>query len=116
MSKNEDSDHLSKLDKNDENFSAFSDSDYVRGEHPNSLKNLKPFPKGVSGNPLGKPHKYKKLADRLNSIGAEEVYDWLNKPMGHTYREGVLKKIWEKANQGDFKFVQLLAYLGCLDG
>jgi hypothetical protein len=115
MSKNEDSDHLSKLDKNDENFSAFSDSDYVRGEHPNSLKNLKPFPKGVSGNPLGRPHKYQKLADRLNSIGGEEVCDWLNKPMGHTYRQGVLKKIWEKANQGDIKFIQLLAYLGCLD-
>ena len=56
------------------------------------------------------------LKNRLNSIGGEEVYDWLNKPMEHTYREGVLKKIWEKANQGDFKFVQLLAYLGCLDG
>ena len=45
MSKNEDSDHLTKLDKNDENFSVFSDSDYVRGEHPNSLKNLRPFSK-----------------------------------------------------------------------
>jgi hypothetical protein len=115
MSKNEDSDHLSKLDKNDENFSAFSDSDYTRGEHPNSLKNLKPFPKGVSGNPLGKPHKYQKLADRLNKIGGDEVYDWYDEPKGYTYREGVLKKIWEKANQGDIKFIQLLAYLGCLD-
>ena len=116
MSKNEDSDHLSKLDKNDENFSAFSDSDYTRGEHPNSLKNLKPFPKGVSGNPLGKPHKYQKLAEKLNKLGGEDVYDWYDESKGYTFREGVLKMIWEKANQGDIKFVQLLAYLGCLDG
>ena len=100
----------------EENISAFSDSEYTRGEHPNSLKNLKPFPKGVSGNPMGKPHRYQRLAECLNVVGDKEVINYLNEPVGYTYREGVLKKIWEKANQGDIKFIQLLAYLGCLDG
>ena len=100
----------------EENISAFSDSEYTRGEHPNSLKNLKPFPKGVSGNPMRKPHRYQRLAECLDVVGDKEVINYLNEPVGYTYREGLLKKIWEKANQGDIKFIQLLAYLGCLDG
>ena len=99
-----------------ENISGFNDSEYTRGEHPNSLANLKPFPKGVSGNPLGKPHKYQKLADALNKIGGDEVVDYKGIPEGITYRESVLNKIWSKAHHGDIKFIQLLAYLGCLDG
>jgi hypothetical protein len=98
------------------NISEFNDSEYTRGEHPNSLKNLKPFPKGVSGNPLGKPYKYQKLAERLNEIGNEQVLDFCDEPKGYTFREGVLQKVWDRANQGDMKFIQLLAYLGCLDG
>ena len=90
-------------------FSAFSDLGTIV-ESTQFTEKPKAVPKGISGNPLGKPHKYKKLADRLNLIGKDD--DWLNKPMGHTYREGVLRKIWEKASQGDFKFIQLLAYLG----
>ena len=115
MTKKEDSDNLTKVDKKEENITAFSDSEYTRGEHPNSLKNLKPFPKGVSGNPLGKPHKFQKLAERLNKIGDEQALDFMDRPKGYTKSEGVLKKIWEKANKGDIKFIQLLAYLGCLD-
>ena len=116
MTKKEDSDHLTNVNKDDDNISAFNDSEYTRGEHPNSLKNLKPFPKGVSGNPLGKPHKYQKLADNLNKIGDKEVVDYNGISDGFTYREGVLKKVWAKAQYGDIKFIQLLAYLGCLDG
>ena len=116
MIKNEDSDNLTNVNKDDDNISAFNDSEYTRGEHPNSLKNLKPFPKGVSGNPLGKPHKFQKLAENLNKIGDKEVEDWYDEPKGYTYREGVLEKVWKKAHQGDIKFIQLLAYLGCLDG
>ena len=41
MNKNKDSDMYAKVDKSNENISAFSDSNYNRGEHPNSLKNLK---------------------------------------------------------------------------
>ena len=116
MRKNEDSDNLTKVGINEEDISAFNDSEYTRGEHPNSLKNLKPFPKGVSGNPLGKPHKYQKLADNLNKIGDKEVVGYKGISEGFTYREGVLEKVWKKAQYGDIKFIQLLAYLGCLDG
>ena len=108
-------DMLRTIKENRKQFSGLSDSDYTRGEHPNSLKNLKPFPKGVSGNPMGKPHKYQKLADKLNKIGNEEVIDFNGDSERISYRESVLKKIWRKANHGDLKFIQMLAYLGCLD-
>ena len=116
MTKKEGEELLTNVNKDDDNISGFNDSEYTRGEHPNSLKNLKPFPKGVSGNPLGKPHKFQKLTERLNKIGDEQALDFMDRPKGYTKSEGVLKKIWEKANKGDIKFIQLLAYLGCLDG
>ena len=106
---------LTEPNNRTDNISGNSDYEYARGENPNSLKNLKPFPKGVSGNPLGKPHRFQKLASKLNTIGdgAEINYDGQSK--GFTKREAVLRKVWEKATQGDIKFIQLLAYLGCLD-
>ena len=99
-----------------DNISGNSDYEYARGEHPNSLKNLKPFPKGVSGNPLGKPHRFQKLASKLNNIGDGAEIDYQGQSKGFTKREAVLRKVWEKATKGDIKFIQLLAYLGCLDG
>ena len=52
------------VDKQTDNRIDFSgiNGNYSRGEHPNSQANLKPFPKGMSGNPLGRPHKFVKLA------------------------------------------------------
>ena len=116
MAKKEGEELLTNVNKDDDNISGFNDSEYTRGEHPNSLANLKPFPKGVRGNPLGKPHKYQKLADNLNKIGDKEVVGYKGISEGFTYREGVLEKVWKKAHYGDIKFIQLLAYLGCLDG
>jgi len=104
------------VDKQDDNIIDNNETEYNRGEHPNSLANLKPFPKGVSGNPFGKPHKYQKLADNLNKIGDSQVVNYKGIPEDYTYRKGVLEKVWKKANHGDIKFIQLLAYLGCLDG
>ena len=123
MRKNEDSDNLTKVGINEEDISAFKESEYTRGEHPNSLKNLKPFPKGVSGNPLGRPHKYHKLADALLALADNKVtkqewdgHGYVTIETGVTWREDVLKTIWSHARRGDIKFIQLLAYLGCLDG
>ena len=111
-----------KVDIKNERFTAFSENEYERGSHPNSLKNLKPFPKGVSGNPLGKPHKYTKLTESLSKLGSKKVI--IEKWNGAKYervktdktnRDVVLDMIWSKARSGDIKYVQLLAYLGCLD-
>ena len=113
---------MTKLNFKKETISDINDSEYSRGQHPNSLKNLKPFPKGVSGNPLGKPHKYTKLAESLSKLGSKKVI--IEKWNGAKYervktdktnRDVVLDTIWAKAKTGDIKYVQLLAYLGCLD-
>ena len=109
-------------DKKDENITNNREEEYEHGKHPNSLKNLKPFPKGVSGNPLGKPHKYTKLAEALSKLGSKQIsiekwngskYERIN--TDKTNREVVLEMIWSKARAGDIKFIQLLAYIGCLD-
>ena len=101
---------FTNVDKQDDNIIGNNETEYNRGEHPNSLANLKPFPKGVSGNPLGRPHKYQKLADTLNKIGDKEVVDYKGIPGGYSYREGVLEKVWKKAHHGDIKFIQLFSY------
>ena len=89
-------------------------NEYERGEHPNSRANLKPFEKGISGNPLGRPIKYEKLKNILNKYGDEETHNWNGESKG-TKREQVLKGIWGEAISGDMRYVQLLAKLGCLD-
>ena len=114
--------NLTKPNIENESISDIKESEYSRGEHPNSLKNLKPFPKGISGNPLGKPHKYTKLAEALSKLGSKQIS--IEKWNGSKYeriktdktnREVVLEMIWSKARAGDIKFIQLLAYIGCLD-
>jgi hypothetical protein len=45
----------SNSDPDDSHKSEKSSERRGRGRHPNSIANLKPFPKGVSGNPGGKP-------------------------------------------------------------
>ena len=87
------------------------------GKHPNSLKNLNPYPKGVSGNVLGSVRKFELLANALDKIG-DEIDDDCYPPEHRTMtkRERVLRKIWNDAiRHGDLKKIQLLAHLGCLD-
>lgn len=60
-----------------------------RGTHPNSLKNLAPYPKGVSGNPGGKP-KYDVAGEIARAViegNREAVYAGLAKAMikGNAY-------------------------------
>ena len=87
---------------------------FERGKHPNSLINLKPYPKGVSGNTFGRPTKYEHLRRSLNSLGQIETFNHQNDSQG-TLREQVLQRIWNEAIYGDIKFIQFLALLGCLD-
>jgi len=80
-----------------------------------SLANLKPYLKGISGNIKGRPTKYVALKKQLDKLGDEEVTDFMGKKSGKR-RDIVLKRIWKGAINGDMKFIQLLAGLGCLDG
>ena len=99
----------------DKIFTNINEEKAEHGKHPNSLKNLKPFPKGVSGNVMGRPLKYENLRKVLAELGDEETFDYYDKSQG-TRREQVMDTIWKKAIKGDMKFIQLLAWLGVLDG
>ena len=106
----------SKQVEKDNSFTKNSETDYERGKHPNSLKAIQKhqYPKGVSGNVLGRPKTFEKLGKALKSKADEIVTNWRKEPIG-TRREQVLKRIWDDAESGDMKKIQLLAWLGCLD-
>ena len=104
-------------DEKSENTTKSKDVEYEWGKHPNSIKALKKhqFPKGVSGNIMGRKPSFESLSKALNDIVNEETFDYHNKSKG-TRKEQVLKRIWEDAiRTGDIKKIQLLAFLGCLD-
>ena len=104
-------------DKKDDSSTKNREEEYEHGQHPNSLKNLTPYPKGVSGNVLGRMKKFERLAMALDKIGDEIEDDCYPKEhRGMTLRERVLRRIWKDAmHHGDLKKIQLLAHLGCLD-
>ena len=91
-----------------------NEDEYEHGKHPNSLKNLKPYTKGVSGNLGGRRPSYTKLKEELSRLGDEITTDYHDKPQG-TRRQQVLQRIWKDAIGGDMKKIQLLARLGCLE-
>tara|TARA_Y100000589_G_C27135069_1_gene622186 strand:- start:750 stop:1493 length:744 start_codon:yes stop_codon:yes gene_type:complete len=87
---------------------------FGRGKHPNSKKNLKPFPKGMSGNPSGKPKKIEQFKEYLDWWGNLSDYDnwgWDK----YTNRQIVIKGIWERASKGNKQDLDILLSLGLLD-
>mgnify|MGYP003388827669 FL=1 len=90
--------------------------DRRRGKHPNSQANLKPFEKGISGNPSGRPTKHQKFKEALMKHSTMEKNQWGNWSKNvETIKDSVLQTVWSEANQGSIQHLKLLAELGCLD-
>ena len=98
--------------------------DSKRGKHPASQANLNKWKPGESGNPGGRPRKYKRLKESLleyvNKKDSKHIWDddtnqYKTVESDLTYKEEVLDVIWKQAKKGSLKHIQLLAGLGCLD-
>ena len=94
------------------------------GRNPASQANLKKWKPGESGNPGGRPKKYKKLKESLlqyvNKKDIKHIWDddsnqYKTIENDLTYQEEVLEIIWKQAKRGSLKHIQLLADLGCLE-
>ena len=71
-----------------------------RGKHPNSKKNLKPFPKSMSANPIGQSKKLEQSKICLGWLGnLAETDNWLWDK--YTNGQIIIKGIWERASKGN---------------
>ena len=109
-----------KQDKNSDSIAGNSETEennYRRGEHPNSQSNLTPFPKGVSGNPLGRPYKFNGLKIALNNLLDKKTGNWGIEfgESTESRRQRILKGFLDKARKGSLSHIQFLAMIGCFD-
>jgi len=66
-----------------------------------NIENLKPFKKGQSGNPKGRPRKLPELRTLLADVLGEEKN-------GKTAAEKIIDKLRQKAEAGDIRAAELL--------
>jgi len=69
-------------------------------------ENLKPFTKGHSGNPAGRPLKEYCLTNLLRQQG--DIQDFETKEGLITRNEGIAKKLWDMAISGDVPAIKYL--------
>ena len=84
----------------------------MRGKHPNSKDNLKPFKKGESGNPSGRMKAFHGIKDELKAHIDDEDYFSIE---GKTNRTVIVQEIVGMAKNGEWRAIELLEKLGCLD-
>lgn len=84
----------------------------MRGKHQNSQVNLKPFKKGESGNPSGRMKAFNGIKHELKAYINDEDYFSIE---GKTNRTVIVREIVEMAKNGDWRAIELLEKLGCLD-
>ena len=83
----------------------------------NSLKNLKPYPKGVSGNPGGRKKNGLEFFEFLKEVGMlkPDVWQGLLQDSPDSYVEGVATGLWKKAIDGDLNVIKFLVEVGALN-
>jgi hypothetical protein len=85
-------------------------SGYAKGHHPNSTKNLTPFPPGQSGNPNGKPKGAVHLTSLLRKYINQEAE--FKTPSGDKKKaslgEGIMVKLVNKALKGDIPAIRTI--------
>ena len=81
----------------------------------NSLKNLKPYPKGVSGNPSGRRKNGKEFFEFLAEYGkvSPSSYNFIENP--DTHIEAVASGLWKRAKDGDLSAIKYLVDVGALN-
>ena len=83
----------------------------MRGKHPNSQDNLKPFKKGESGNPSGRMKAFSGIKDDLKAYVNADDYCSIDL----TNRDIIVQEIVGMAKNGEWRAIELLEKLGCLD-
>ena len=97
-------------------------SAFGRGHNPVSQANLKPFPKGTSGNPSGRHKKSLEFVDALiehgKKIGIRHKSSFTTGEESlideGSYNFQVVDNVWQRARQGELPYIKLLHELGVL--
>ena len=89
-----------------------------RGQNPASQANLKPFEKGTSGNPSGRPVKNAKFIEALRKYGYDVPRDIFGdkEPFSQaTNNMAVIDQIWKDGKNGNYQAIRLLMELGAIE-
>jgi|TARA_B100002003_G_scaffold230653_1_gene240983 hypothetical protein len=86
-----------------------------RGNNPESRANLKPWKKGISGNPGGRPQKNERFIKALKSYGNKNCVDMDGVIRNDSWSKEVVERIWADAARGNYQAIKLLMDLGSIE-